>query len=455
MEPRWPGGNLTRRIDFPGNVTVGAGSNIIAPGGIGTIGSLSVNGLTLTGNSTLIFDITSSTTLDSLTATGAFGVTAGTVNLAVPTGLTGGTYKLVGYGSTSMTDASSFILNGGVTPSGYSLALNTTNNELDLTVAGAVGPNQWNLPGNGNWGDTTSWSQGTVPNSNAAVANFLTTATGNATVDLQSTSQTVNQINFNNTAASYTISNGTVVMDAASGNASIVFTSGNTKDHAISAGVRYNANTDINAGVNTLTLSGQQDWNGKTVTVQGGTLRYNGATSTNVLAGSTLVVNSGAVALLAGTTSGTSASVNVTNNSTASGGGLQVTGTNQVVGAVSGTGSLTVGPGAVLTTQSVSQSAITVNGTMKVATNTGLTAAGPNVIVTPALVIAGTTDNWTGSLDLANNKLVVQTGSLTGTALKNAVLQIDNQVKSGYNLANGSATVWKGTGINSSIAVHD
>ena len=89
------------------------------------------------------------------------------------------------------------------------------------------------------------------------------------------------------------------------------------------------------------------------------------------------------------------------------------------------------------------------------ATTTGITSSGSSVIVTPSLIIAGSADNWTGSLDLANNKLVVQTGNLSGQALKDAVLQIDNQVKSGYNLANGSATVWKGTGINSSIAASD
>src|SRR5439155_10625759 len=61
-----------------------------------------------------------------------------------------------------------------------------------------------------------------------------------------------------------------------------------------------------------------------------------------------------------------------------------------------------------------------------VTTSTPITQSGPSVIVTPSLNIAGSTGAWTGFLDLANNKLVVQTGGLSGTALQSAVLQIDN-----------------------------
>ncbi len=81
------------------------------------------------------------------------------------------------------------------------------------------------------------------------------------------------------------------------------------------------------------------------------------------------------------------------------------------------------------------------------------------MVVTPTLTIASHVVSgntvWDGYLDLANNKLVVQTGGLSGTALQDAVKQVASQVKSGYNLANGSSTLWMGTGIGSSSAAAD
>jgi autotransporter-associated beta strand protein len=58
-----------------------------------------------------------------------------------------------------------------------------------------------------------------------------------------------------------------------------------------------------------------------------------------------------------------------------------------------------------------------------------------------SLSISGSTDHWTGKLDLANNDLIAYHGSLS---------QITNEVKSGY--ANGT---WQGSGITSSAAAAD
>ncbi len=63
------------------------------------------------------------------------------------------------------------------------------------------------------------------------------------------------------------------------------------------------------------------------------------------------------------------------------------------------------------------------------------------VFGTSSLSISGSTDHWTGKIDLANNDLVAYHGSLS---------QITNQVKSGY--AGGT---WQGNGITSSAATAD
>ncbi len=87
-------------------------------------------------------------------------------------------------------------------------------------------------------------------------------------------------------------------------------------------------------------------------------------------------------------------------------------------------------------------------------------ATGPSVLVLPALAIASHLDAqnltvWDGSLDLANNKLIVQAGAQNGAAMQAAARLVAAQVKSGYNLSNGSATLWHGAGINSSSAAAD
>jgi autotransporter-associated beta strand protein len=121
-----------------GLVASGSGANTIAPGGAGAVGSLTVGGLSLTGNSTLNFDITNSTIHDLLADSGSLTAT-GVTNVVVPTGLAESSaqvIELASYvGSTSAT-VSNFEINGGSTPTGYSLTL--AGGQLDLTVDAAV-----------------------------------------------------------------------------------------------------------------------------------------------------------------------------------------------------------------------------------------------------------------------------------------------------------------------------
>jgi hypothetical protein len=109
--------------------------------------------------------------------------------------------------------------------------------------------------------------------------------------------------------------------------------------------------------------------NGSSLTVNGGTLKFNLTTGpANIGTGVTATVAAGATLELAGTisalssTTSATARVNVTNNSIAPGGGLLVSGTNQQVGAITGSGNLVLAGGSSLTANSIQQAAVIIAG---------------------------------------------------------------------------------------------
>ncbi len=202
--------------------------------------------------------------------------------------------------------------------------------------------------------------------------------------------------------------------------------------------------------------------NNSAVAVTTGTLRFNvtsggpatigtGVTAT-VAAGATLELAGSVPAL--GTTAGipTGNLANIVNNSqAATTGGLHVTGTNQLAGAITGSGNMVVESGASLTAYQIKQNSLTINGIGKVTlipSGSGSTTnpAAPNNINfssnVGSLSIAGAPNAWTGTLDIGNNGLVIQYGAGT-----DPFTTITNMVKAGYN--NGA---WTGTGITSSLA---
>ena len=111
------GGTLTSTVTATtsyvlGTVAGGSGAHTITPGGDGTIGSFAVGGFTPNSSSTLKFDVTSTSALDQINDSGAFGFGgSGAATIEVPTGLTGATYKLIGFGSTSLPTGSNLSAN--------------------------------------------------------------------------------------------------------------------------------------------------------------------------------------------------------------------------------------------------------------------------------------------------------------------------------------------------------
>jgi len=128
-----------------------------------------------------------------------------------------------------------------------------------------------------------------------------------------------------------------------------------------------------------------------------------------------------------------------------SGGGTFNTGGYSIgIGSVSGSGTLSVNGGGVVTIAAQSVPANS-SGGIRALTLGGLTIntggvilgaaslqANRTVLVTGGLSLSGSVSAWTSTLDLANNDMIVQNGSLTA---------ITNQVHQGY--ANGT---WQGSG---------
>jgi hypothetical protein len=110
-------------------------------------------------------------------------------------------------------------------------------------------------------------------------------------------------------------------------------------------------------------------------------------------------------------------------------------GTLRISGGLDCSGTLSVGPAA---------GSFSVGGPVKVGSGGKvLLGTGTKTHVFPTLTLAGAADGWTGTVDIGDGFLVVKTGDAAA---------IENQVKSGMNLAGG---YWNGRGITSSAAAGD
>ncbi len=179
--------------------------------------------------------------------------------------------------------------------------------------------------------------------------------------------------------------------------------------------------------------------------VQGGNwLLQSGSTGDSYTGGTT--IDNGATLRVSGSVSVMSQSMDVVNS-----GALFYSGGNQQVGKITGSGGSVTVNGGSLTAYQIRQSSLTIGAGNTVTlspsgSGSATTPAAPNNInfssSVGALTIAGTTNAWTGTLDIGNNGLVIQYGNSA-----DPFATITNMVLSGY--ANGH---WTGTGITSSMA---
>jgi fibronectin-binding autotransporter adhesin len=185
-----------------GTVVVGSGTNAIAPGGVGSIGTLNVGAITTNSNTTFDFDLGAPEVSNSYTgdlinilASGTLSVASGT-HIAFGTNPTAsGDYELF-EGSFGTPTLSNFVLPTQVGDT-YSLSTTAQNGFIDLVVV-STGPASlyWdNLgagsPTNGTTWDTTNnnWNNGSAATtySNGSAVTFNDTNAGHYFVTLSTT----------------------------------------------------------------------------------------------------------------------------------------------------------------------------------------------------------------------------------------------------------------------------
>ena len=310
------------------------------------------------------------------------------VSVSLPDGQTLTTGPLVDVFATDIGD-------GGF----YSTAPLSQQNSASLAIyrtAIAV-PECWNYNGDGNYSDVAKWYQ-TVPKGmgfTAAFGDGVTTAINAPTVSVTIDRATfAGTLEFDSTTTSYTLASDAVaghglVLNNNGIGAKVKVLGGN---HTISADLTLadsGGTTFSIAQGSSLTLGGAVTATGSSpiVALNGpGTLQVNSpptlpANTAVLLNSGTLkfsanqgqanigsnvmaMIAPGATLELAGIVSALTADVNIVNDgSQASGGGLLITGTNQQVGNIDGSGITQVNAGSDLTANHIIQSALVIGGT--------------------------------------------------------------------------------------------
>jgi autotransporter-associated beta strand protein len=217
------GGNLASGPvgSVAGNVTAGFHSHIIEPGGIGSIGTLSVGGLTTSTVTTMNFDLGSGSGIVTngdqlIIGSGTVSIGSGTMVTFGGTPILGDDYRLIGDTSSGAVVGTIPLGNFSLpsAPAGltYALSNSVDSGFIDLVV-GSSGPANltWNNAGANNQWDKVSanWNNGS---GNAAYAdasnvtfNDNNGGAGNYSVTLNTTVSPAS-ITVNNSGGNYTIS---------------------------------------------------------------------------------------------------------------------------------------------------------------------------------------------------------------------------------------------------------
>ena len=319
------GGTLTSDSGaISGNVSAD-GSSVIAPGGIGNIGTLALGGLSTVSGSTLNLELGSGAGPEisngSLLTLGSGTVSIGSgTSLVFPNGGTttvGDDYRLIG-GTIGGINLSNFNLPGAPAGQTYALSSSVDSGFIDLVVsASAAGPanltwndassdNLWNTAGSSNWNNGSATTVFHAQD-NVTFNDSNGSAAGRYSVALNTT-VSPGSVLVSNTTGNYTIS----------GLGSIGGTGSLTK-----------------SGTGTLTLSTPNTYTGGTIVTAGRlVILPTGATSSSRWRmGAASISNGGIVQLADNVTAGTplgDSNVNLTSLSIANNGTLDI-GNNRVI----------------------------------------------------------------------------------------------------------------------------
>jgi fibronectin-binding autotransporter adhesin len=301
---------------------------------------------------------------------------------------------------------------------------------LSLACGGAlVSPAQaqtWN-GGSGNWGTAGSWTPATVPNALGATATFNAPPSGtNFGVSLSGGPFTIGTLNLDGPAdgSGYFFQNGTLIMQATSGQATInvqtnLSTNNDFGEGGTPATLQLNSTTNINIGSSatigfaaqsTIAGSGGLIFSGSGTATLAGASTYTG--STTIDTGSTM---------RGGAANAFSAASATTVNGT-----LDLGGFGQTVSSLSGSGIVTNASAspATLTNQGASStfSGIIENGFEGPATSLTQNSAGNTLTLTGANIYGGATTISAGTLQLGNGGT---SGSIIGDVADNGTLAFD------------------------------
>ncbi len=287
------------------------------------------------------------------------------------------------------------------------------------TTTGAAG---------GSWANSANWAAGAIPSGSGATATFGPGLTSNASGGMITLdgSQTVGHVEFNDSAVNYTIAAG----------ASGILNINNTDPNASGVPSIFNSNGSqtISAPINLANGVTLADHYQASMNISGsiggsGTVQIYGPGSL-VLAG--ISTYSGATILHSGPVTVTSSgSLPVTT-------GLTVGDTTDTT-AVGLTASITFNASAGSIVRPITLGSLSIVSNGSVALQKSSSTANRSVLVLGGLAFTGTTNAWSGKLDLSNNDLIVHNGNLAN---------ITNQIAQGYNSGQ-----WNGvSGISSSTA---
>lgn len=459
------GGNIFSGTtgSIAGIVTANSTASYIYPGGINTVGTLSLGGLATTSATTIDLDETApyaantpanTGDLLSVTGAGALNVAPGTQLLVNLASSASGDYRLIQYSGAAPT-LSNFTLSSPRNES-YTLSTSIDSGFIDLIVSpsGSTAPITGNwvpaAAGTFSWANPANWNTtpaGSYPGLSGDTAIFNTALAGNETVQLNG-QQHVGTLTFNPTggAGVYTIAQN-VSADAlyldnvANGSAATLTNSAG--NNVISAPVVLTSNVNQSSATGTtLTMSGAISGTGSFTVAGPGTAQFgyvsNVSTTTtaasttatvtsaaglsvgqsivgpNITGGTTITAINGLTITLstAAATTGSAATYYTGSNSftgglAVNGGTLAVYNSNQLGG---GTGSLTLN-----------------GGTLSYVAGVGQVNTLANQVIT--IGSGGGTINTTGALTVGkvlqtSPGLLAGSGTLTKTGA--AVLQLTN-----------------------------
>jgi fibronectin-binding autotransporter adhesin len=351
---------------------------------------------------------------DLISMTGTLAL-ANTVNIALLTPLTSGTYTLFTYGSLSggtgnLALSGPFVVNSPR----VSYSFSASGGSVDLTMTGAIGNLQWNGGSNQTWDAGVSQSWTNLSSGSADVFYSNDNVTFN---DTPGTAQTVTisgtvqpgSLTFSNTAASYTLTGSGSI----AGNTSMTING----PGAVTIGTSNAFTGGINLLAGLLNIANSAALGSGPLTISGGTLdNTSGAALT--LAGSIAKNVNGSFVF------GGSSPLNTGSGAVALGGSATVT--------VSGTGALTIGG-------AISGGALTKNG--------------------PGTLVLAADNSYSGGTGLSSGLLVLNTLSLgtgpltiTGGSLDSTAGTVAVTLNSNPQNWNGDFT-FKGTqSLNSGLA---